>query len=101
MYLHLVDFYDFHVGTYTSPMDPMGNIVAGISYWMKIDMIHFPTSGSWSQGRNLEFVFLKTTSYLQTHCFKIFQEISNRTQDEQTPKSEYLTALATRLGVRW
>ena len=23
-YLHLVDFYGFHVGKYTSPMDPMG-----------------------------------------------------------------------------
>ena len=24
VYLHLVDFYGFHVGKYTSPMDPMG-----------------------------------------------------------------------------
>ena len=24
IYLHLVDFYGFHVGKYTSPMDPMG-----------------------------------------------------------------------------
>ena len=24
IYLHLVDFYAFHVGKYTSPMDPMG-----------------------------------------------------------------------------
>ena len=24
IYLHLVDFYGFHVGKYTRPMDPMG-----------------------------------------------------------------------------
>ena len=24
IYLHLVDFYGFHVGKYTSPMDAMG-----------------------------------------------------------------------------
>ena len=29
IYLHLVDFYGFHVGKYTSPMDPMGMLFLG------------------------------------------------------------------------
>ena len=34
MYLHLVDFYGFHVGKYTSPMFPMGLLVE----WTKVSI---------------------------------------------------------------
>ena len=30
IYLHMVDFYGFHVGKYTSPMDPMGLYRGGV-----------------------------------------------------------------------
>ena len=35
IYLYLVDFYGFHVGKYTSPMDPLGYTVLFLhEFWV-------------------------------------------------------------------
>ena len=64
----MVDFYGFHVGKYTSPMDPMGFIALEVSViylsdichvYIYIHMFYMLCSGTY-----IYHVFLRYVSYL-------------------------------------
>jgi len=72
-YIHIhemVDFYGFHVGKYTSPMDPMGNSMHGIITYNVVGQysIHGGLEGTKTKNisvNNLPWHIMKSRSYDQ------------------------------------
>ena len=68
--IHLVDFYGFHVGTYTSPMDPMGYRMNIIKFSTGLDSGAFPNNSKHFANMLIEFCMQFHSKWIHKHASK-------------------------------